>query len=154
MSGGPRLRACLAGGVLALALAACASDPAALPAMDSNPACPDLADWGASALYGDWDFELPAVQQQGRMALSRHPEYGASLRGHLQYADGLASITSGDLAEGAFNLDESVDGKSYYAFWTGHLVPDSCGAEIRGVWQRLPQGEAPEMESPFVLRRR
>lgn len=139
---------------LVLLLGACAADPTRAPAMDANPACPDLADWRAPQLYGTWDMELPDTGQRGSLRLSRHPEYGASLRGHFRYADGLRSIASGDLAGGAFNLDESVDSKTYYAFWTGHLVPDRCGDEIRGLWQRLPQGGEPEVQSTFVLRRR
>ncbi|MCK9514875.1 MAG: hypothetical protein WCZ18_00675 [Ottowia sp.] len=147
-------RAPLLGVCIAALLAGCAVDPTFVPAMNTNPACPDLADWGAPELYGSWDLALPDVDRQGTVELSRHPEYGASLRGHLRYADGLQSIASGDLGEGAFNLDESVDGKTYYAFWTGHMVPESCGDEIRGLWQRLPQDGEPELQSRFVLRRR
>lgn len=148
------VRGWLAGVCVAALLVACATDPAFVPAMDTNPACPDLGDWGAPELYGTWDVELPGADRRAILVLSRHPEYSASLRGHLQYADGMRSIASGDLGDGAFNLDESADGKTYYAFWTGHLVSETCGDTIRGLWQRLPQDGGPEEHSRFVLRRR
>jgi len=55
--------------------------------------------------------------------------------------------------QGEFNLDESRDGKSLFAFWNGRLVPAACGREIRGSWQSLPQPGVPARESSFVLRR-
>lgn len=123
---------------------------AAKPAI--NPACPDLARWSARQLHGVWEIELPGLGQSGELVLSQHPEFPASLRGQLRY-EGHPSIASGDLEEGELNLDESRDGKTLFAFWTGHLVPASCGREIRGRWEQLPQAGSPARESRFVLRR-
>ena len=119
----------------------------------SNPACPDLARWTAPRLYGSWTFELSALGQRGRMQLSQHPDFAASLRGTLDYGDGQHAIASGDVEDSELNLDESRDGKSLYAFWTGQLVPAACGREIRGTWEQVPRGGEPGRKSPFVLRR-
>ncbi len=145
--------------IAACALSACASSPetepapaAPKPTLATNPACPDLAQWGARQLYGHWELELSALGQHGALLLRQHPEFSESLRGEFSYG-GHTSIASGDLDEGELNLDESRDGKSLFAFWTGQLVPARCGREIRGTWQQLPQPGQPALESPFVLRR-
>ena len=148
--------------IAACALSACANQqnasksPAppqpAAPALAVNPACPDLAHWGARQLYGNWIVELPALGQRGTLLLRQHPDFSESLRGEFSYG-GHTSIASGDLDEGELNLDESRDGKSLFAFWTGQLVPASCGREIRGTWQQLPKPGQSALESPFVLRR-
>lgn len=146
--------------IAACALPACAIGPfdskpgteAKAPASTVNPACPDLARWGAPQLYGSWVFELSALGQRGRMQLRQHPDFAASLRGELDYG-GAHAIASGDLEDGELNLDESRDGKSLYAFWTGQLVPARCGREIRGTWEQVPKAGQPALKSPFVLRR-
>lgn len=146
--------------IAAAALSACAGgqngSKGAAPDADVplavNPACPDLTRWGARQLYGTWEVELPALGQHGRLLLRQHPEFGESLRGEFDYG-GQRSIASGDLEEGELNLDESRDGKTLHAFWTGHLVPEACGREIRGTWQRLAREGVPAAESTFVLRR-
>ena len=146
--------------IAACALSACATGPidsktapqAQTVASPVNPACPDLAGWGARQLYGAWELDLPALGQHGTLLLRQHPEFSESLRGEFSYG-GHTSIASGDLDEGELNLDESRDGKSLYAFWTGHLVVARCGREIRGTWQQLPQPGQPALDSPFVLRR-
>lgn len=146
--------------IAAAALSACASGqngpkataPDANVPLAVNPACPDLERWGARQLYGTWEVELPALGQRGRLVLRQHPEFGESLRGEFEYG-GHRSIASGDLEEGELNLDESRDGKTLHAFWTGRLVPATCGREIRGTWQRLAREGVPAAESTFVLRR-
>ncbi|MDO5691732.1 MAG: hypothetical protein Q4G70_04520 [Pseudomonadota bacterium] len=98
-------------------------------------------------------MELPQAGQRGQLTLRQHPEYSASLRGEFSYG-GQRSIASGDVEDGEFNLDESRDGKTLHAFWSGQLVPAACGAEIRGKWQPLPrEGQPKPAESDFVLRR-
>lgn len=142
------------------ALCACATgqDDSRTPAPGTaagaavNPACPELKRWGAAQLYGRWSVELPGLGQRGELLLRQHPEFSASLRGEFDYG-GQHSIASGDLEDGELNLDESRDGKSLHAFWTGRLVPEACGREIRGTWQQLPKAGQPARESAFVLRR-
>lgn len=145
--------------IAAGALAACASGQkdqniaAARPVAALAPAaCPDLPRWDAPRLYGRWQLQLPDLGEQGTLVLRRHPEFGASLRGEFEIA-GVRSIASGDLEEGEFNLDESRDGKSLFAFWSGRLVPEACGREIRGQMQQLDRPGRPGRESRFVLRR-
>ena len=82
------------------------------------------------------------------MTISRHPEFSESLRGHIAYGP-VESIASGDLADGNFDLDESSDGKTMTATWSGNLVPERCGNEIRGEWQELSTG----LKSTFILQR-
>ena len=146
--------------IAACALSACATGPidsktapqAQTVASPVNPACPDLAGWGARQLYGAWELDLPALGQHGTLLLRQHPEFSESLRGEFSYG-GHTSIASGDLDEGELNLDESRDGKSLHAFWTGQLVPATCGREIRGTWEQVPHAGQPALKSPFVLRR-
>ena len=115
-------------------------------------ACPDVRRWGAPQLYGTWEVELTQAGQRGRLLLRQHPEFRESLRGEFSYG-GQASIASGDVEGGEVNLDESRDGKSLHAFWSGHLVPGACGREIRGAWQQLAREGVPAAESSFILRR-
>lgn len=144
--------------IVAGALSACATgqnhskDVAGAPVADVNPACPDLAHWQARQLYGRWRVELPALEQTGTLVLRQHPEFTASLRGEFTLG-GIHSIASGDVEEGDFNLDESRDGKTLSAFWTGRLDAASCGREIRGSLQRLDRPGQPGLDTPFVLRR-
>ncbi len=119
---------------------------------DTNLACPHLARWQARELYGRWSVELPQLGESGTLALRRHPEFAASLRGEFDIA-GVHSIASGDVEEGDFNLDESRDGKTLSAFWSGRLDMASCGREIRGSLQRLDRPGQKGLDTPFVLRR-
>ena len=99
--------------IAACALSACATGPidsktapqAQTAASPVNPACPDLARWGARQLYGAWELDLPALGQHGTLLLRQHPEFSESLRGEFSYG-GHTSIASGDLDEGELNLDE------------------------------------------------
>ena len=137
-------------------LSACASGPqgaasrAAPIVADAD--CPDVTQLHAAQLYGSWDLQLLGNGQRGQLTLRQHPEFSASLRGEFRYA-GLSSIASGDVEAGEFHLDESRDGKTLFAFWSGQLVPAACGAEIRGTWQTLPSAGQPAQESEFILRR-
>lgn len=154
----PHLTHRLALAATALAtLAACSTAPPdrRTSAADTPSAieCPDVTRLHAAQLYGSWLLELPQAGQRGTLTLRQHPEYSASLRGEFSYG-GQRSIASGDVEDGEFNLDESRDGKTLHAFWSGKLVPAACGAEIRGTWQPLPRaGQPAPAESDFILRR-
>ena len=147
--------------VSAALLAACAGAPGSAPAGRSasvaaaSPSleCPDVSQLHAAHLYGSWTLELVQARQRGTLTLREHPEYSASLRGEFRYG-GQTSIASGDIEGGEFNLDESRDGKTLFAFWSGQIVPSACGAEIRGKWQPLAkEGQPAPAESDFILRR-
>ena len=135
--------------IAASALCACAS-----ARFDSEiPDCPDVTTLHAAHLYGSWLVELPQAGLRGTLTLRQHPEFSGSLRGEFRYG-GQQSIASGDVEGGEFNLDESRDGKTLFAFWSGHLTPAACGAEVRGTWQPLGrEGQPAPKESSFVLRR-
>lgn len=153
-----RLLLPLIGSGTALLMAACAAplaqhQPPTLHALaPHNPACPDLAQWPAARLHGLWQLELPELDRRGQLRLRQHPEFGASLRGELDIA-GQRSIASGDLEQGELNLDESRDGKSLYAFWTGQLSSADCGQTIEGQWESLARDGQPGQRSRFILRR-
>jgi hypothetical protein len=116
--------------------------------------CPDVRRLQAADLHGAWQVELTQAGLSGQLTLRQHPEFDGSLRGELRYGGNIA-ITSGDVEDGEFTMDESRDGKNLFGFWTGQLVPDSCGSEIRGLWQPLAAPGQPALpESDFVLRRR
>ena len=152
------LRALLSALAVAALFTACAGSGSAVsPGTGDSAAagsadCPDVKTLSPAQLYGTWELELTATQQRGQLTLRQHPEFNESLRGEFRYGN-QRSIASGDVEGGEFNLDESVDGKRLYAFWSGQLTPARCGAEIRGTWQTLPQDGKPAQESPFVLRR-
>lgn len=138
---------------LAVALTGCASPRTAPDAPPNAAECADVGALGAGQLYGSWEVELPQAGLRGRLTLRQHPEFSASLRGEFDYG-GQHSIASGDVEGGEFNLDESRDGKSLYAFWSGQLVPAACGAEIRGRWEPVAKpGKATPASSDFILRR-
>ena len=153
----PRLTSLL---IAASALSACAAGqnaietraPAATSTATTGADCPDVTRLHAAQLHGSWEVELVQAGQRGQLTLRQHPEFSASLRGEFRYG-GQRSIASGDVEGGEFNLDESRDGKSLYAFWTGNLVPASCGREITGTWEQVPHAGQPALKSPFVLRR-
>lgn len=118
----------------------------AAPAILAQPVCADTG----QALHGLWRLVLwPESGQEtqpvstGAMLLGPHPEYADSVRGRLrrsgQGADLEAEVV-GDVNEGEFNLDESADGQTMDAVWTG--TPIICGAEIRGV-RRPAEGRRP-----------
>ena len=154
----PRLTSLL---IAASALSACAAGqnaietraPAATSTATTGADCPDVTRLHAAQLHGSWEVELVQAGQRGQLTLRQHPEFNASLRGNFSYG-GERSLASGDVEDGEFNLDESRDGKTLFAFWSGRLVPSACGAEIRGKWQPLAkEGAAAPPESDFVLRR-
>ena len=127
--------------------------PAATSTATTGADCPDVTRLHAAQLHGSWEVELVQAGQRGQLTLRQHPEFNASLRGEFSY-DGKRSLASGDVEDGEFNLDESRDGKTLFAFWSGRLVPSACGAEIRGKWQPLArEGQPAPAESDFILRR-
>ena len=140
----------LAALLAATSLAACGSwsSSKAPDARAQDVACPQPAKITAPQLYGPWQVELPEAGMRGEVRLSRHPEFSESLRAHIRFGP-VQSIASGDADNGHFDLDESHDGKTVTATWSGEIVPGSCGREIRGQWHDLDNN----LKSRFVLRR-
>ena len=70
------------------------------------------------------------------VVLERHPEY-EGVRGSILRAGQPPARLAGDVdPEGRLALDESQDGKSISASWSGALTPQGCGKEFSGSWYR------------------
>lgn len=122
----------------------------------SGSACVAAGDVGALHLYGLWRAEWPAAAGQPALAATllfeKHPEFTDSVVGTLcREGAGHPQIAqlAGDVDDGEFTLEESVDGRSISAVWAGRVVEDSCGKEITGTWTR----SADPTPRSFVLRK-
>lgn len=144
-----RAAALLMTGACAVALAQGTGAPAgaATGAAAQPAACPRAAEMSHLQLYGLWRAEFEGGGPGATLLLEKHPDYAESVRGGIN-RDGVKGLVSGDVDNGEFSLDESVDGTSIAASWTGTVVDDSCGKEIRGV--RAP---ASGPARAFVLRK-
>lgn len=132
-------------GGLALALG-CALDASAQPpAATPGAECPTGTDLQASDLYGLWRLSLwpegggeTAPLSTGAMLFGPHPEFPDSVRGRLRRsgpgADLEAEVAGDITSDGEFVLDESSDGKTIDAVWSGQ--PSDCGRRFQG--QRRP----------------
>lgn len=117
--------------------------------------CVDATEASHKTLLGHWNAEFtpaadtpPAQATTARLELTPHPELAASVRGRLQRAGGEA-LLAGDVDQGDFTLEESINGTNISATWIGQVVADSCGKEIRGTWTQ----ENPPLALSFVLRK-
>ena len=113
-------------------------------------------------LLGHWQAQFSAAGQAApdqaaaptaqamtaRLELTPHPELAASVRGRVQRDSGEA-LQAGDVDQGDFTLEESINGTNISATWIGQVVPDSCGKEIRGTWTQ----DTPPLSLSFVLRK-
>jgi hypothetical protein len=126
--------------LLTLTLAACA------PLAHAQASCPGPADVQPGDLVGLWRAEFEGAGG-ATLLLEPHREYAQSLSGEVN-RNGERARVAADLDDGAFTLEESVDGQRIAATWLGDVVAGSCGREIRGTrsggWDR---------SLPFVLRR-
>lgn len=139
-----------------------AFNAAAQPAGASpSTTCASADDLVASDLYGLWQLRLwpeggqeNAPASTGAAMLGPHPDYDGSVRGRLRRSGPGADLeaeVSGDVTDGEFNLDESADGRTMDAVWTG--LPTDCGRTIRGV-RRPAEGRSPgEPVLQFLLQR-
>jgi len=125
--------------------------------------CPAPAEVRASDLYGLWHFSLwPDHGQEadavsrGAMLFEAHPDYPDGVRGELRRSrphDEVRAQVSGDVTGGEFNLDESDDGVSMSAVWTGALSPTDCRLDISGS-RRAAEGQRPSEGSELRFRLR
>lgn len=120
------------------------------PASPTAPvACPKPAEMSHLHLYGLWRAEFNSGAAPGATLLfERHPDYPESVRGGIN-RDGVKGLVAGDVENGEFSLDESIDGIKIAATWTGIVMENSCGKEIRGTWTAA----AGKPEYSFVLRK-
>jgi hypothetical protein len=115
--------------------------------------CPRATELLAQHLYGRWHAEFSEAGQSqvtttATLLFEPNPDFAQSVSGSVVRGEAKA-LLSGDADEGEFALDESVDGVNISATWTGRVVPDTCGREIRGQWSDVAQKAALD----FVLRK-
>ena len=125
----------------------------AVPALAESPAagsapCPVASEIAQRHLLGLWRASFDGLAQGATLLLERHPELAESVRGAIN-RNGEKALVAGDVDDGEFTLEESVDGVSIAATWSGTVIDSSCGTEIRGDWQVTKGGAA----RSFVLRK-
>jgi hypothetical protein len=115
----------------------------------ATAACPAPAEMSHLHLYGLWraEFNDPAVPG-ATLLFEKHPDYPESVRGGINRG-GVKGLVAGDVEDGEFTLDESIDGIKIAATWAGTVMENSCGKEIRGTWTAA----AGKPEYSFVLRK-
>ena len=137
--------------VATLVVAVCGlSASCAQQALTPSAGCPQSAsDVSVRSLYGSWEATVDGQSGMATMKLERHPEY-EGVRGTVERAGLPPAQLAGDIdPEGQLALDESQDGKSISASWSGALQNGSCGKEFKGNWYRASD----DSNHPFVLRR-
>ena len=130
-------RPLLAAGLLAAACNAPLAWAQAAQDAPKAPACPaDAAALPVQALYGSWEARIDGQDGIATVVLEKHPEYDG-VRGSIRRAGQPPAQLAGDIdPEGQLALDESQDGKSISASWSGALQSGSCGKEFKGTWRR------------------
>ena len=133
----------------ALVLTGClaASALAETPSAPAAP-CPAPGEVGQRHLLGLWRATFDGLEQGATLLLESHPELAESVRGAIN-RNGERALVAGDVDDGEFTLEESINGTNISATWSGDVVAGSCGREIRGSWQAAGSGPA----LAFVLRR-
>ncbi len=115
-------------------------------------ACPRSSEVIALHLYGVWQARWDGVSEAATLTLGRSEEHPDGLRGSIRRPPGQSpaqALVAGDVDNGAFNLEESTDGRAISAIWTGTFPDQACGKEIRGTWT----DSATRVERAFVLRK-
>lgn len=131
-------------GLLLTSLCA-AQSVAATPA---SPACLAPADAQGKDLHGFWTAEFADNPGRALLLLEQSREYAEGLSGAIN-RNGDKAFVAGDVEDGSFTLEESVNGTNITATWNGELVKDSCAKEIRGIWTDAQT----RRQSTFVLRK-
>jgi len=135
--------------LVAIAQTACAVAVAQHNETQAIPtACPPAPEVAQRHLLGLWRAEFEGLTQGATLLLERHPEHFGSVRGAIN-RNGERAEVAGDVEDGEFVLEESVNGVNISATWLGDVVKGSCGREIRGTWQ----AEGSQRAIGFVLRK-
>lgn len=132
----------------------------------TSPATPTVAcaqpqDMDPAQLYGLWLLTLwpeggseAAPISRGALLFERHPDYPGSVRGDLRRSgtsQDLLALVSGDVSGGEFNLDESADGVTMDAVWSG--TPQNCGRMVQGTRRPAEGRPAGEPTFHFLLKK-
>jgi hypothetical protein len=113
-------------------------------------ACPKAAETTHRDLFGAWTAQFEGTDTPAvAVTLVQHPELAESVRGTLMRGNQRVEV-AGDVDEGEFTLEESVNGINISATWLGDVVEGSCGREIRGTWQ----AEGSRRVINFVMKKR
>ncbi len=105
------------------------SQPGAIQAIS---ACPTPAQVTPLHLYGLWRAEFDG-QPGATLLFEKHAELAGSVSGAVN-RDGVRTLCAGDVDDGEFTLEESDNGQTISATWSGTVIDNSCGKEIRGTW--------------------
>jgi hypothetical protein len=131
-----------------------------LPTTQPDP-CPTAEAITPAHLFGLWQLVLGSPEKpggEGELTFKRHPEFPGSVRGTLvRSAQGtpFRAQVAGDVTDQGFQLEESADGVTIDAVWSGEVLRESCGRAIGG-WRRVVEGDSPGealSEQPFVLKK-
>lgn len=121
----------------------------------ANPAstalkCPAIKDLVNTDLFGAWSLLIEGAgrSQVTRLQMLRNPEFAESLAGSFTLDEKKFEVF-GDIEDGAFELEETDNGKDISAIWKGRVVEGSCGQTILGTRRET----ANNSEQNFVLRR-
>lgn len=125
-----------------MALVACS-------AVSAQETCPRPYEIGQAQMLGTWRAEFEGGGPIGTLVLQKHEDYAESLSGSLERG-GERRHVAGDMEEGEFTLEDSVDGVHISGTWLGDVVDGSCGREIQGTWSSDGQGKDART---FVLRK-
>jgi hypothetical protein len=123
----------------------------ALPAQSqpaAPPDCPKAAEVTQPQMLGLWRAEFGAGVQGATMLLENNANYPDSFAGAINRNGAMARV-AGDVDEGEFTMEESIDGLHIAATWIGDVVEGSCGREIRGTWQ----AEGDKLTRSFIMRK-
>jgi hypothetical protein len=142
-------KAALKNSILIASFIHCALGYAQKDVKPTGTGCPAPREVGALHLYGEWQVTWAGGDAPATLQLGRNPEHQDGVRGTLQRGAAVA-LVAGDVDNGDFSLEESTDGRSIAATWTGTVVENTCGREIQGTWTRASDGG----EHRFILRKR
>jgi hypothetical protein len=134
--------------VIAMVLAVASAWACPAIAQGTAPACPKADEVVQRHLLGLWRAEFEGMAAGATLLLEKHPELSESVRGAIN-RNGEKAQLAGDVEDGEFTLEESVNGVNISATWLGDVVEGSCGKEIKGTWQSA-QDSIPRA---FVLRK-
>lgn len=128
------------------------------PAQAAGDPCAPTDHLPPARLSGEWQLTLWPLQgsdaspvDRGTVWLERHPEFTGSVRGRLQRGQADAprtAVVSGDVVDGQFHLEESADGVSMDAVWSGE--PADCARVLQG--ERRPAEGRPGTEGVLRFR--
>lgn len=130
------------------------------PAPNADP-CPTAEAITPAHLFGLWQLTLGSPENpggEGELTFRRHPEFPGSVRGSMMRKvqdKAFKAQVAGDVTDQGFQMEESADGVTIDAVWSGEVMRESCGREIKG-WRGVVEGNntgEAVSEQPFMLKK-